>query len=209
MIRGVVGMWKWVSVSVLVFFLMAITHNVSAKEGDSSMEMFVGFVEIGPTQVGISIVELAGRGIGVGLGYGEFEKFDNLQLRVDVSIFNFQTTTEIIDESMDNISIFLGGRYSFLATQNIRPFIEGGLSVNFLKSESNISLDTSLGSFSASASERETKIGVVPGIGVQFMATPDASIGIGFRYHLISKGVGRFDTDPSFGSWVVIIAHHF
>ncbi|MFQ5456796.1 MAG: hypothetical protein ACE5EA_11470 [Nitrospirota bacterium] len=49
------------------------------------MEVFIGRSE------GLMHTNIlsTGRGAGVGFGYGEFEKIDNLQLRIDVILFKF------------------------------------------------------------------------------------------------------------------------
>lgn len=204
-------MLKWVSVSLFTLFLMAgITPGVFAKQGDVTVEGFVG-IGTGPDDEEIDF----GTGVGGGAGFG-YEVVDNLQLRADLSFFKWKSDelsltdpdfgTLKVTEDLRNIPIFLGGRYFFPVAPRFRPFVELGVSVNLLK----VKADVELFGTSVSVSESATKIGVVPGVGVELMVTPQLGLGVDLRYYLIGKGIGDADTvKPSFFSAAAMIAYHF
>ena len=130
-----------------------------------------------------------------------YEIVDNIQIRADVSFFKWEDNrtdtdsflgpvTVNVDLEIRNIPIFLGARYFIPISSNARLFGEMGLSVNFLKATAGFELSAMGETFSGSISDSETKLGIVPGVGIEYMVTPKVGLGAGARYHLISKGTG-------------------
>jgi len=190
---------------ILLVVLAGFSREAHADMGTFSIEGIVGF-GTGPEDdlTGIDF----GTAIGGGAGAG-FELIDNLQLRVDVSFFQWSeeetavfsdpilgTFSATLEQELQNIVIFFGGRYFISIAPKVRPYLELGLSANLLEEDDTISIS---GIGSAGFSESETKIGVVPGGGVEVMVTSSLGVGAGIRYHLIGEDIGDFEgIDPSF-----------
>lgn len=186
---------------LMLLLLTGITSsNVFAKAGDVSIEGFAG-IGIGPDDPDFDFGSTFGGGIGFG-----YEISDNFQLRTDVAYYKWDDTITDpflgnVKLTLRNIPVFLGGRYYAPLNEKVRIFGELGLGVNFYEAEFKI-LGTSI-------SESETKLGVIPGIGIEVMMTPRLGLGASARYHAISKGVGDFDDgETSHVSTVVLINYH-
>jgi hypothetical protein len=196
---------KWISVILLTLFIMVgLVSNAFAKQGDFYLEGFVG-IGTGADDEEIDF----GTEIGGGVGFG-YEVVDNLQLRADISYYKWSEDAVVLgqnaNEELRNIPVFLGGRYLFPITPNFKLFGELGLSVNFLK----IKASAYGPMIWFSASESETKLGGVPGVGGYFMMTPQLGLGIGLRYHFIDKGIGDVDSVRSrFFSAEALITYQF
>lgn len=191
-----------VLISFLSFFMIiSLSTSTFAKQGDTSIEGFVG-IGRGPDDEEIDF----GTEIGGGVGFG-YEAIDNFQLQVDISYYKWSESENVGSivgtEELRNIPLFLGGRLLLPVTPKIKFFGELGLSVNFLKISAK-----SPGLFSES--ESKTKIGVVPGIGGYYMVTPQLGLGLGLRYNIIGKGIGDADTvEPSYFSANALISYQF
>lgn len=198
---------KWLSGSLLLFFFVfGFTPQASAEKGDGSMELMLGF-GFGPDDPDFEFDSVFGPGIGLG-----YEISEQAQLRADVSYFKWDDTGTVSiplvgtfnrSSELRNIPIFVGGRFLSPLTDYIRLFAELGLSVNFLKVEQT---DPALGT----DSESETKLGLVPGLGIEFRLAQKVSLGANVRYNLITKGVGDFDeAGTSFLSAAALVGYHF
>lgn len=204
--------------------------NASAKQGDFNIEGFAG-VGFGPKDQDTDANFGSTFGGGGGIGY---EVVDDLQLRADFSFFKwnkkitgiFRTcpnpfvggcgdSSGTVEEELQNIPLFLGGRYLFRVNPKVTPFIDLGISVNFLKAE----LDGDLictgcqpfpAPFHLRESTRAINIGVVPGFGIQSMLLQDLNIGAVVRYYLVEKGVGDANNlEPKFLSLGFFISYIF
>ena len=199
---------KWLSGSLLLFFLVfGLPPLASAEKGDGSVELMLGF-GFGPDDPDFKFDTTFGPGIGLG-----YEVADNFQLRADVSYFKWDDDATVCDPflgclnlslDLENLPVFVGGRFLAPLTDDIQLFAELGLSANFMKAEMT---DVDSG---ATISESETKIGIVPGLGIEFRFSPQIGLGANVRYNLISKGVGDFDEGgTSFLSAAALVAYHF
>ena len=203
---------KWVAWGVLTCFLLAsMVPNASAKEGDVTVEGFAG-IGVGPDDPDFDFGSTFSGGIGFG-----YEIKDNIQIRADVSFFKWEDMIKDIpflgpltvdmDLEIRNVPVFVGARYFIPIASNARLFGELGLSMNFLKA--TMDFDFSAMGETFSISESDTKLGVVPGLGIEYMVTPKVGLGAGARYHIISKGVGDFEGGKtSFFSAVGLINYH-
>lgn len=191
--------FRFLSVSILAFSMVAGFVNDSlAKQGDFSIEGFVG-LGIGPDDPDFDFGTAFSGGIGVG-----YEVIDKLQLRADISSpYKWNDDYQGVNMELRNIPLFLGGRYFLPISTNTKLFGELGLSVNFYEAEMQF--------LGLSVSESETKIGFVPGFGVEFMVTPTLGLGGNLRYHAIKKGLGDSfpDGETSFFSATGMIVYHF
>jgi opacity protein-like surface antigen len=208
------GMLKLVLFSLFAFFfVIGLAPDASAKKGDVSVEGSIG-VGIGTDGEDVDLGTAGGGGAGVG-----YEVADDLQARVDVSIYEWDEnesstpgsgSTTFTGEELRNVEIFLGGRYllrNVTNDANLTPYVELGLTVNFLRAEKQVVVQGS-GSVDTTT-EQDTKIGVVPGIGIEYMATSNWGIGTGLQYHFMADEVGDLDTEPSFFSWEALLSYHF
>jgi opacity protein-like surface antigen len=207
-------MLKLVLFSLLAFFfVIGLAPNASANKGDVSIEGSIG-LGIGSDGEDVDLGTAGGGGVGVG-----YEIADDLQARVDVSIYEWDEresstttpgsgSTTRISEELRDIEIFLGGRYLLRNVTNdakLTPYVELGLSVNFLRAEKQ---EVASGGV-VTTTEQDMKIGVVPGIGLEYMATSNWGIGTGLQYHFMADEVDDLDTEPSFLSWEALINYHF
>lgn len=200
------GVLKW-SLVGLALFILSIAVPASAQEGEFSAE-FMGAIGLGPDDPDFQLRSTFAPGVGIGYNVDEY-----IQLRADVSYFKWKDAATVCRSGcstfslhLQDIPIFLGGRFflpldPFVA--GVRLFGELGLSANLMKAE--FSNDSGGG-----LSDSKLKIGIVPGIGVDFRVAPSVSIGLNGRYHVLSKGVGELkEGGTSFFSVAVLAAYDF
>lgn len=196
---------------MLIFFdICASALDVSAKQGNFSIEAFAGG-GFGPEDqdTGANFGSTLGGGVGVG-----YEVVDNLQLRADLGLYKWKdkvagtfrtcpnpyvggcgNSSGTIEEKLQNMPLFIGGRYLFRVNPKVTPFVDLGASLNFQKAKQEGDLVCSgcqpfPAPFHFSESTRASNIGVVPGFGIQVMLLEHLDIGAVARYYLIGKGVG-------------------
>lgn len=168
--------------SFLTFFIvMSHTTQASAEQGELSVE-FAGGISIGPGDPGFDFGTTLTGGVGVG-----YMVNDDIQILGDIRHFRWEDDFNAalfrnINLKLQNIPVFLGERYFVSANENVRVFVELGLSVNHYKAEFRIS--------GVSKSESEVKIGFVPGVGIKVMVTDQIGVGVNGRYYYTSDGVG-------------------
>lgn len=200
---------KWIAelIGLAAFILLIGTVSpASAAEGDFSAE-FMGGLGFGPDDPDFDF----GVKFGPGLGFG-YEVNEYIQLRTDVSYFKWTDDATVCNSGgcprlsfhLRDIPIFLGGRLFLPVIPDARLFGELGVSLDIMKAE------LSGGGGSGSLSDSKLKVGLVPGLGFDFMVTPDVSLGLNARYHLLSKGVGEFEEGgTTFFSVAVLAAYYF
>lgn len=199
---------QWFSGSFLLFFLVfGPASQAFAAKGDRSVELMLGF-GFGPDDPDFEVGNTFGPGIGLA-----YEVADSIQLRTDISYFKWDDSTTVCppfnpcsDRSLKltDMPVFVGGRFLAPLTSHIQLFAELGLSFNFLKAKESDALtgDT--------ISESEMKLGLVPGLGIEFRLSPQIGLGANVRYDLITKGVGDFkEMGTSFLSASLLAAYHF
>lgn len=199
---------KWLSGSLLLFVVVVgLSPIASAEEGDGTVELMLGF-GFAPDDPDFKFDTAFGPGVGLG-----YEFSDGIQLRTDVSYFKWDDSATACDifgacDSLSlelrNIPVFVGGRFFAPLTERLHLFAELGLSINFLE----VSLtDTASG---IKGSDSQTKLGLVPGLGIEFQLSEEFSVGANVRYNLIAKGVGDFDEGTtSFLSAAALLGYHF
>jgi len=113
------------------------------------------------------------------------------------------TTTVILTETVKNTPVFLGGRY-YLLSGNIRPFLEAGVGINLLKY-------TAVENSGSPAEFKKTKIGAIPGAGVEFKLGKNAALGARGRYYWVGKGLDSDteDVESAFFSGQAYVAFRF
>lgn len=189
----------------LFFSLIAALPDAFGAKGDSAVELRAGY-GFGPNDSDFEF----GTTFSPGIGFGT-EIQDNLQLRVDASYFRWKDNEDLICEvpfpctpqsaKLQNIPLFVGGRFLADLTPAIRLFAELGLSVNFLKAE--------VSALGETFTERDTKLGIVPGLGIEFKF-PTFGFGVDLRYYFTTKGVGDADDlGTSFLNAVAFLAFYF
>jgi len=91
------------------------------------------------------------------------------------------TTTVTLTETLKNTPVFLGGRY-YLFSGSIRPFVEAGVGINVLEY-------TAVAGSGSPDEFKKTKIGAIPGAGVEFKLGKNAALGARGRYYWVGKGL--------------------
>lgn len=168
---------------------------------------------------------------GGGIGY---EVAKNLQIRADAAAFSWDggftragsnvgvcfvigntricftgsTPPADIHQELKTTPVFVGGRYFFRPREKkVRPFFEAGLGINPVKVEYTT---TPQGRSATVAEEKGTKIGGIPGAGLEFKASKSIGIGVGARYYLVPKGVGGDEeANASFFAGTASLVIHF
>jgi hypothetical protein len=205
---GKKALLQWLSGSFLVFLLVfGLLSQASAAKRDGSVELMLG-VGFGPDDPDFEFGNTFGPGVGLA-----YEVVDNFQLRTDISYFKWDDSATVCppfnpcsDRSLKltNMPVFAGGRFLAPLTDHIQLFAELGLSFNFLKAKLS---DATTGD---TISESEMKLGLVPGLGIEFRLSPQVGLGANVRYNLMTKGVGDFkEGGTSFLSTALLAAYHF
>lgn len=91
----------------------------------------------------------------------------------------------------------------------LSPFIELGLTLNFLNAEGSSTVSSSLlGPMGGvSISESKLLVGFAPGIGLEVRAAPRVGYGFILRYYHVGKDIGNFDElDASFFSGLAFLS---
>jgi opacity protein-like surface antigen len=196
---------RWVGSFLLFLFVFGPVPFASAEKGDLSTELMLGF-GFGPDDSSFPYDTSFGPGVGAG-----YEIADGVQLRVDISYFQWEASGTVSDPlfapstrsaKLRNIPIFAGGRFFAPLNNNIHLFAELGVSANFLELKET---DPVLGT----VSQTETKLGLIPGLGIEFRLSPNIGLGANVRYNLIAKGVGDFkEAGTSFLSAAGLVTYY-
>ncbi|HEX9020240.1 MAG TPA: outer membrane beta-barrel protein [Nitrospirota bacterium] len=121
----------------------------------------------------------AGYGLNFGLGYtlGQVDK--NLQLRFDLSYYDF--SRDVFFESLDykRVPFTVSARYYFPIVERLAAFAQAGIETSY---DSRDEFDV----FGNKHTNHEVNLGVTPGGGVEFFINDSASIFAVARWHLIT-----------------------
>jgi opacity protein-like surface antigen len=181
-------MKRLTSVVLAVFLVLCITTAASAESSKKSSSS----VKVGDLEVDASLVLASapasdfnttlGLTIGVGKMLPQIDK--NLQGRVEISYFSWSASEFGVDVSYTRVPIGAGARY-FIPTQDpkLKAFVQGMLELSFDKVEAAVSIPP-FGAVKSSASE--TRLGLVPGAGIEYMVQPNLGITADFRVHIIT-----------------------
>jgi len=100
------------------------------------------------------------------------------------------TTRQTIEQQLKNSPIFGGVRY-FLTTGALRPYAEGGIGINPLVFTQTVGTSTT--------ETKKTKMGVIPGGGVEYRFSRNFAANGGVRYYFVPKELKEGDgVTPSF-----------
>ena len=124
-----------------------------------------------------------GFGITVGAGAMLPQIDKNLQGRIDLSYFTWSDSQFGIDVSYTRIPFLFSGRY-FVPTRDnrLKVYVQGGLELSYDKVE--VATPAFFGTGKASATE--TRIGLVPGAGIEYKITPTLGFVADARWHIIT-----------------------
>jgi opacity protein-like surface antigen len=131
-----------------------------------------------------------GLGITVGAGTTLPHIDKNLQGRVDISYFTWSASQFGVDVSYTRIPLLFSGRY-FVPTRDnrLKVYIQGGLELSFDKVEAAITLPSPPFAFgTVKESSSETRIGLVPGAGIEYKLSPTLGLVVDARWHIITDG---------------------
>jgi opacity protein-like surface antigen len=134
----------------------------------------------------------AGIGVGLSMDISDrvhlSDKRAKLQLRGDITYYNWDYDVLGINLSVTRVPVFVGGRY-FLPIQDnskVDVYVEGGLELSFDNVET--ALPFGIGKVSSS----DINLGVTPGVGIEFPLQSNLVLGANARYHLISDSYMTF-----------------
>lgn len=106
-----------------------------------------------------------------------------------------------VKQELKNTPVFVGGRY-FLGDGSIRPYLEAGAGINPVTFTETVGTRVGV--------DKKTKVGVIPGAGIEFKFGKAVGLAAGARYYLVPKGVGDADdVEPSFFAATAALALHF
>ena len=103
----------------------------------------------------------AGPGVNFGAGYMLSTIDKNLQARVDLSYYSFDSTFGALDLSYTRIPFTVSARYYFPITDRMKAFAQAGIETSF------DTFDSPIGFF-FKQSKSEVNIGLAPGGGIEF-----------------------------------------
>jgi opacity protein-like surface antigen len=177
-------MRKFGAAAVLACILLFMTTagfaqagTASTDAGDFSIDGSFGFAT-GPGSFD------QGFGVNFGAGYMLKGIDKNLQVRVDLSFFEFEYdywgAGTAYDLSYTRVPLTIGARYYFPIMERLRAYAQAGI-------------ETSYDSFDYYAngekhSKNEVNIGVAPGGGAEYFVLPKLSVFGLARWHIISDG---------------------
>ncbi len=122
-----------------------------------------------------------GYGLNFGAGYTLSSIDRNLQVRADLSYFDFSYTPfgYGYDLSYTRVPFTVSGRYYLPVIDQLRVFAQAGL-------ETSIDDFDYIDEFGRKHSKSEVNLGISPGVGVDFLINPNVSVFALGRWHLIS-----------------------
>jgi len=190
--------------ALFIAWVVGLELNALAIQGEISIEGFGGSA-FGPRDTEIPATLDFGFGGGAGVGY---EVIDSHQIRMESGFYRWSKAlsdgpAETIDEKLYNMQIFLGERHFFQLNRKISPFLDFGLSANFLELKKEQCFG-GCGPYS-SVSTRAIRFGVSPGIGARFTITRHLDLGAVFRYNFVQT----FAIGPDFMSLSLFAAYRF
>ena len=181
---------KRIAIIILAAFItLSLTAPAFAKAGSTSSTAQVAEID---GSVVLATAPASGFGIGLGVTVGAGAMLPqinkNLQGRVDLSYFKWSASEFGADVSYTRIPLLFSGRF-FVPTQDnrLKVYIQGGLELSFDKAEFAIPLPSppfAVGTVKESSSE--TRIGLVPGAGIEYKLSPTLGLVADTRWHIIT-----------------------
>ncbi len=171
-------MKRFALITLAALIVCSITATAFAKSAGSSSSQDV---EVdGSLAMASAPASGFDTGFGVTFGFGTMLKKD-LQGRVELSYYEWSATEFGVDVTYKRVPVDIGGRF-FLPTQsgNLKVFVQGMLEVSF------DTVEVSNFPFSGTASESETRLGLVPGAGIELKINPRLSFVADARWHIIT-----------------------
>jgi len=166
-----------------VLIALAMTYSSStafAKPAQSSGSMWTGNLEIdGSMGIGTGPGDFdSAAGMNFGAGYMLSSINKNLQVRVDLSYYNFGFAQLGYDLDYRRIPLTVSGRYYFPVNDKMKAFAQAGIETSFDYFEYADAL--------GKHKKNEVNLGLSPGGGVELMVAQNVSIFVVGRYHLVS-----------------------
>jgi len=124
----------------------------------------------------------SGYGLNFGAGYMLTEIDKNLQVRLDLSYFEFSYTPNSpgYDLNYTRAPFTVSARYYFPIINRLSAFAQAGLEMSF---DSKEYVD-----FGNKHTKNEVNLGISPGGGIEFFINRDVSVFAGGRWHVVSDG---------------------
>jgi opacity protein-like surface antigen len=176
-------------ITLAAFITLSMTAPAFAKAGTSSSQD----TEVDGSFV-LATAPAAGFDTGFGVTFGAgtiLNQIDrNLQGRVDISYLTWSASQFGVDVSYTRIPFLFSGRY-FIPTRDnrLKVYIQGGLELSFDKVEAAITLPSPPFAFgTVKESSSETRIGLVPGAGIEYKLSPTLGLVADGRWHIITDG---------------------
>jgi hypothetical protein len=174
-------------ITFAAFITLGMTAPAFAKVGSSTS----GGAEIDGSVV-LATAPASGfdTGFGVTVGGGAMlPQIDrNLQGRIDISYFKWTASEFGFDLSYTRIPLLFSGRYYVPARDNrLKVYVQGGLELSFDKVEAAVpAFVPPFGVGTVKASSSETRLGIVPGIGIEYKLSPTLGLVADARWHIIT-----------------------
>ncbi len=123
----------------------------------------------------------SGYGLNFGAGYTLSAIDKNLQVRADLSYFDFSYSYDLYgyDLSYTRVPFTVSGRYYFPVIDRLKVFAQAGL-------EMSIDNFDYVDVFGDKHSKSEVNLGISPGVGVDYLINRNLSVFAVGRWHLIS-----------------------
>lgn len=183
---------KILAASALLTLSLAATSF--AARGDREVDFSVGLATSPDSSVD------TGFGLSVGGGYEFLDikaiKGSTLQIRGDIGYNSWEGSEFETDAEFTRVPVSAGARLyvPIQAVNKLRVYGEASLELSFDELDLSVNVP-GFGKFGAS--ESKTKVGLVPGAGVEFVVAPNVFVVGGLRHHFIehsyltaSAGVG-------------------
>lgn len=169
-------MKRIIVIALTALMTLGLTVPAFAKEGRSDVEVDGSVVLATAPASGFD----TGFGVTVGVGAMLPQIDKNLQGRFDLSYFTWSDSQFGIDVSYTRIPFLFSGRYYVPARDNrLRVYVQGGLELSYDKVEVATP-------FFGKASATETRIGLVPGAGIEYKLSPTLGFVADARWHIIT-----------------------
>jgi hypothetical protein len=174
-------------ITLAAFITLSLTAPAFAKAGTTTSQN----MEVDGSVV-LATAPAAGFGLGLGVTVGAGAMLPqinkNLQGRFDISYFTWSASEFGADVSYTRIPLLFSGRF-IVPTQDsrLKVYVQGGLELSFDKAEFAIPLPSPPFAFgTVKGSSSETRIGLVPGAGIEYKLSPTLGLVADTRWHIIT-----------------------
>jgi opacity protein-like surface antigen len=176
---------------ISMLLVLGLAASAFAAKGDKEVDFSLGFATAPYGSYD------TGWGLNFGGGYEFLDSFtpsiagDTLQLRGDVGYHSWSASQDGFDVSASRVPVTVSCRYYFPIKQvkNLRVFGQAGLEVSFDEVEAStpaVFFGGTLVVPSQKVSASETKVGVTPGVGVEYLLNKQIFVGAEMKEHIIS-----------------------